>query len=174
MNFFFHWILFENFRSISGRCQRGGNASNICTVLRQLDRACEFIGSLSEAQTFSFLIDDCHERGIRIDHCVKHATKFAPFSSVILNESTGSRTIIHSNLNMPILKADEFTKIPYERYKWIHFEVSQSMAMRWWWAGATHSKVHFRFKIWFIYEIFLFFDLIYFFFIFLFFFGLGS
>lgn len=112
-------------RSIGGRWQRGGNASNICTVLRQLNCDCEFIGSLSDSRAFSFLIEDCRDRGIRLDHCVYHATKFAPFSSVILNETTGSRTIVHSNPNMPILRADEFTKIPYERYKWIHFEVSR-------------------------------------------------
>lgn len=111
-------------RSLNGRWQRGGNASNICTVLRQLNCDCEFIGTLSESRAFSFLIEDCRDRGIRLDHCVYHATKFAPFSSVILNETTGSRTIIHSNPNMPILRADDFTKIPYERYKWIHFEVT--------------------------------------------------
>lgn len=111
-------------RAISGRWQRGGNASNICTVLRQLDSNCEFIGSLSNARAFSFLIEDFNDRGILIDHCVYHSTPIAPFSSVILNEATGSRTIIFSNPNMPILTADDFYKIPYERYKWIHFEVS--------------------------------------------------
>lgn len=120
-NFFF------SCRSISGRWQRGGNASNICTVLRQLNHDCEFIGSLSDSQAFSFLIEDFNVRGIRIDHCVRY-TKFAPFSSVILNETTGSRTIIHSNPNIPILTVDDFTKIPYERYKWIHFEVSPSVS----------------------------------------------
>lgn len=113
-----------NGRAKSGRWQRGGNASNICTVLRQLNTECEFIGTFSKSQAFSFLIEDCHDRGIEINHCVYHATPTAPFSSVILNEATGSRTIIYSNGNMPILTADDFRKIPYERYKWIHFEVS--------------------------------------------------
>lgn len=114
-------ILF--FRALEGRWQRGGNASNICTVLRQLKNNCEFIGSLSNSKAFSFLIEDCNDRGILIDHCVYHSTPIAPFSSVILNEATGSRTIVHSNANIPILTADDFRKIPYERYKWIHFEV---------------------------------------------------
>lgn len=119
-------------RSITGRIQRGGNSSNICTVLRQLNEDCEFIGTLSDSPAFSFLIDDCLDRGIRIDHCVQHPTKTAPFSSVILNEATGSRTIIHSNPNMPILRAEDFMKIPYERYGWIHFEVS--------WLFSVHSS----------------------------------
>ncbi|XP_031634393.1 ketohexokinase-like [Contarinia nasturtii] len=109
-------------RALNGRWQRGGNASNMCTVLRQFGAECEFIGSLSDSKAFSFLIEDCRDRGIVIDHCVYHTTPIAPFSSVILNEINGSRTIIHSNPNMPILSADDFSKIPYERYKWIHFE----------------------------------------------------
>ena len=108
---------------MDGRWQRGGNASNICTVLRQLGAKCEFIGSLSTSKAFSFLIEDCRDRGILIDHCAFHSTPIARFSSVILNETNGSRTIIRSNSNMPNLSADDFRKIPYERYKWIHFEV---------------------------------------------------
>lgn len=113
---------------MNGRWQRGGNASNICTVLRQLSSKCEFIGSLSESNAFSFLIEDCRDRGIEINHCVYHTAPIAPFSSVILNEATGSRTIIHSNPNMPILTANDFRKIPYARYKWIHFEVSAALS----------------------------------------------
>lgn len=118
------FLLLFYYRAFSGRWQRGGNASNICSVLRQLGAKCEFIGSLSNAKAFSFLTEDCRDRGILIDHCVYHSTSIAPFSSVILNEANGSRTIVHSNPNMPILTADDFYKIPYERYRWIHFEVS--------------------------------------------------
>lgn len=120
----FMFILLFCSRALNGRWQRGGNASNISTVLRQLGTKCEFIGSLSDSKAFSFLTEDCHDRGILIDHCVYHSTPIAPFSSVILNEASGSRTIIHSNPNMPILTADDFCKIPYELYRWIHFEVS--------------------------------------------------
>lgn len=110
-------------RSIRGRWQRGGNASNICTVLRQLNYKCEFIGSMSKSKAFRFLAEDCHQRAINIEHCVYHDNCDAPFSSVILNEATGSRTIIHSNPNLPILTCNDFQKIPLDRYKWIHFEV---------------------------------------------------
>lgn len=97
----------------------------MCTVLRQLGAKCEFIGPLNSTKSYSFLIEDCHDRGILIDHCAYHSTPTAPFSSIILNETTGSRTIVRSKPNMPLLTANDFRKIPYERYKWIHFEVSR-------------------------------------------------
>lgn len=110
-------------RILEGRWQRGGNASNACTVLRQLGDKCEFIGPLSNSKACSFVIEDFNSRGILIDHCVLHSTSMLPFSSIVLSETTGSRTIIHSNADMPIFTADDFFKISFERYKWIHFEV---------------------------------------------------
>lgn len=129
-------------RALNGRWQRGGNASNICTVLRQLGTKCEFIGSLSDSKAFSFLTEDCRDRGILIDHCVYHSTPIAPFSSVILNEASGSRTIIHSNPNMPILTADDFCKISYELYSWIHFEVSTERNNRGLHLKTNRMKLH--------------------------------
>lgn len=116
-------------RASDGRCQRGGNASNICSVLRQLNDNCEFLGSLSSTSATRFLIEDCQQRGINIEHCVYHDDCVTPFSSVILNMQTGSRTIVHSNPNLPILTAADFRKIPLERYKWIHFEVGEAINM---------------------------------------------
>lgn len=71
---------------------------------------------------FKFVIDDCIDRGIRINNCISHNCE-APLSSVILNEATGSRTIIHSNPNLPILTYLNFERIDMDLYKWIHFEV---------------------------------------------------
>lgn len=110
-------------RSQHGRWQRGGNASNICTVLRQLRDKCEFIGTFSTSKAFKFIVDDCIERGICIENCVYHDNCDTPLSSVVLSEDTGSRTIVHSNPNLPILTANDFRKIPLSHYKWIHFEV---------------------------------------------------
>jgi len=109
-------------RSEHGRWQRGGNASNNCTVFRQLGDKCEFIGTISKEKMFQFVIDDCKNRGIRISNCVYHENCEPPLSSVILNEETGTRTIIHSNPNLPLLTFDDFRKINLNEYKWIHFE----------------------------------------------------
>lgn len=117
---FFGGFVFN--RSKHGRWQRGGNASNVCTVLRQLNQKCEFLGSVSQSRMFEFIIDDAQNRGIRINHCPFHDQCEPPISSVILTESTGTRTIIHSNPNLPILTFDDFRKICLNQYKWIHFE----------------------------------------------------
>lgn len=71
---------------------------------------------------FEFVIDDFRDRDIRITHCTYHDHCDAPITSVILNESNGSRTIIHTNRNLPILTFDDFRKICLNHYKWIHFE----------------------------------------------------
>lgn len=71
---------------------------------------------------FQFVIEDCCDRDIRISNCVYHENCEAPLSSVILNETTGTRTIIHSNPNLPLLTFDDFRKICLNHYKWIHFE----------------------------------------------------
>lgn len=71
---------------------------------------------------FQFVIEDCCDRDIRISNCVYHDNCEAPFSSIILNQSTGTRTIIHSNPNLPMLNFDDFRKICLNHYKWIHFE----------------------------------------------------
>lgn len=108
-------------RCLKGYWQRGGNASNNCTVLRNLNTDCEFLGMLSESPAFGFLHDDCHKRGIHIENCPITAQD-PPFSSVILSQESDSRTIIHSNSNFPILKFDHFNKIDLSKYSWIHFE----------------------------------------------------
>lgn len=73
---------------------------------------------------FKFVTQDMIDRGIEIRNCVYHENSVAPFSSIILNEFNGTRTIIHSNPNLPILTFNDFDKINLETYKWIHFEVN--------------------------------------------------
>lgn len=68
------------------------------------------------------MIEDCCERDIRISNCAYHDNCDPPLSSVLLSESTGSRTIVHSNPNLPMLTFDDFRKICLNHYKWIHFE----------------------------------------------------
>lgn len=108
-------------RCIRGHWQRGGNASNNCTVLAQLKAPCEFLGVLSNSTAFQFLQKDCNKRNIFVNNCPT-VDLDPPFSSVILNQLNGSRTIIHSNPDFPILKCNDFQKINLFLYKWIHFE----------------------------------------------------
>ncbi|KAJ9579075.1 hypothetical protein L9F63_024817, partial [Diploptera punctata] len=109
-------------RCISMRWQRGGNASNNCTVLSQLGVPCEFFGTLSKQQHLDFMMNDFKAHNINIDNCVYYDNCDTPISVVISSLTTGSRTIIHSNKNLPELTLEDFKKLDLSQYGWIHFE----------------------------------------------------
>lgn len=109
-------------RCVEYRWQRGGNASNTCTVLSQLGSRCEFFGSLSSEQYLTFLQDDMRKFNIDFSHCSMVPGVGCPTSTVILSQSTGSRTIIHYNPQLPELTLQDFEKLNLEEYSWIHFQ----------------------------------------------------
>lgn len=108
-------------RCLNGSWQRGGNASNVSTVLRLLEAPVEFFGVLSKSDGFRVLLDDLQSRGISVQHCPM-TDKDPPFSSVIIAQDTGSRTIVHCNKNYPYVTWEDFSKIDLNRYGWVHFE----------------------------------------------------
>lgn len=75
---------------------------------------------------FQFVIEDALDRGIKISHCPQHTNCQEPVSSVLLNDATGSRTIVFSSGNVPILTFEDFQKVDLSAYKWIHFEVTMN------------------------------------------------
>jgi ketohexokinase len=109
-------------RSYSGRWQRGGNASNNVTVLSLLGEKCELLCTYSTIDMFKFVLQDLTDRGIETKHCVGHDNCQAPLSTVLLSLATGTRTIVHSNPNLPHLVYADFAKCQLDVYKWIHFE----------------------------------------------------
>ena len=53
----------------------------------------------------------------------RHKGCICPNSCVIMNAKNASRTIIHTNVNLPELTAEEFIEaISLEEYSWVHFE----------------------------------------------------
>ncbi|XP_030054476.1 ketohexokinase isoform X1 [Microcaecilia unicolor] len=84
-------------RCLSQRWQRGGNASNSCTVLAQLGAPCAFMGSLAAGHVGNFALDSLKHYNIDISHVITHPECTLPASMVISNQTTGSRTILHSN-----------------------------------------------------------------------------
>ncbi|KAL1124539.1 hypothetical protein AAG570_001165, partial [Ranatra chinensis] len=109
-------------RSIDCRWQRGGNASNNCTVLAQLGSDCEFFGSVSNTVFWQFIKKDFEKYSIDIQHCIMHENKEFPLSTVIINLKNGSRTIVHSNKQWPEITFEDFIKLNMSDYSWIHFE----------------------------------------------------
>ncbi|GAB0086336.1 Ketohexokinase [Sergentomyia squamirostris] len=109
-------------RSKHGRWQRGGNPSNNCTVLALMKLKCEFMGTLSDSAMSSWLLEDLSKRNISTKHCVVHRGCETPLSSVLLSLERGTRTIVHSNPNLPELTFEDFKCCNLNEYTWIHFE----------------------------------------------------
>ncbi|XP_059374576.1 ketohexokinase-like isoform X3 [Carassius carassius] len=109
-------------RCLSQRWQRGGNASNTCTVLSILGAPCAFMGSLAPGPVADFLLNDFQMYKIDISVLLEHAECSFPASVVISSVTTGSRTILHMNRNLPDVSVEDFSKVDLSHYKWIHWE----------------------------------------------------
>ncbi|XP_061788800.1 ketohexokinase isoform X2 [Nerophis lumbriciformis] len=109
-------------RCVSQRWQRGGNASNSCTVLSLLGTSCAFMGSLCAGPVASFILEDFQKLNIDMSLVSEHAQCVTPTSLVISSSSTGSRTILHINRNVPDVTAEDFSKVDLSHFKWIHWE----------------------------------------------------
>uniref|UniRef100_A0A8C8SFG7 Carbohydrate kinase PfkB domain-containing protein n=1 Tax=Pelusios castaneus TaxID=367368 RepID=A0A8C8SFG7_9SAUR len=84
-------------RCLSQRWQRGGNASNSCTVLSLLGAPCAFMGSLAPGHAADFILADLQRYAVELSHVVLHPGHSFPTSIVISNVSRGTRTILHTN-----------------------------------------------------------------------------
>ncbi|XP_019305169.1 ketohexokinase isoform X5 [Panthera pardus] len=109
-------------RCLSQRWQRGGNASNSCTVLSLLGAPCAFMGSLAPGHVADFVLDDLRRYSVDLRYTVFQTTGSVPISTVIINEASGSRTILHAYRNLPDVSAADFDKVDLTRFKWIHIE----------------------------------------------------
>ncbi|XP_012708179.2 ketohexokinase isoform X2 [Fundulus heteroclitus] len=109
-------------RCLSQRWQRGGNASNSCTVLSLLGAPCAFMGSLAAGPVADFILEDFQKFSIDVSLVSEYAECISPASVVISNISTGSRTILHMNRDLPDVTAEDFSKISLGQFKWIHWE----------------------------------------------------
>ncbi|KAL6112330.1 khk [Pungitius sinensis] len=109
-------------RCLSQRWQRGGNASNSCTVLSLLGAPSAFMGSLSAGPVTDFILEDFQKFHIDVSLVSKHAQCALPASVVVSNISTGSRTILHMNRDLPEVTAADFSKVDLHQFKWIHWE----------------------------------------------------
>lgn len=109
-------------RCLSQRWQRGGNASNSCTVLSLLGAHCAFMGSLAPGHVADFLVADFRRRGVDVSQVAWQSQGDTPCSCCIVNNSNGSRTIILYDTNLPDVSAKDFEKVDLTRFKWIHIE----------------------------------------------------
>ncbi|XP_053552309.1 ketohexokinase [Bombina bombina] len=109
-------------RCISQRWQRGGNASNSCTVLALLGAPCAFMGSLAPGHMADFIRSDFQKRGIDTRSISWQSRGDTPCACCLVNISNGSRTVTLYDTNLPDVTADDFERVDLTQYKWIHWE----------------------------------------------------
>ncbi|NXD31799.1 KHK Ketohexokinase, partial [Spelaeornis formosus] len=111
-------------RCLSQRWQRGGNASNSCTVLSLLGAPCAFMGSLAPGPAADFIAADFQRRGVDTAHVAWQPRGAVPCACCLVSASSGSRTIVLHDTNLPDVTARDFERVDLSQYQWIHFEVS--------------------------------------------------
>ncbi|XP_017401052.1 ketohexokinase isoform X2 [Cebus imitator] len=109
-------------RCLSQRWQRGGNASNSCTVLSLLGAPCAFMGSMAPGHVADFLVADFRRRGVDVSQVAWQSKGDTPSSCCIINNSNGNRTIVLHDTSLPDVSAKDFEKVDLTRFKWIHIE----------------------------------------------------
>ncbi|XP_033748276.1 ketohexokinase-like [Pecten maximus] len=103
--------------------QRGGNASTTSTVLAMLGERSEFMGAIATDIESDFLRDNLKSYGVNFDNAMVCGPDFnTPVSMVIINQSNGSRTILHCAKNLPNITFNHFQTLDLSQYKWIHVE----------------------------------------------------
>ncbi|KAM9155376.1 ketohexokinase isoform 4-T5 [Pangshura tecta] len=109
-------------RCLSQRWQRGGNASNSCTVLSLLGAPCAFMGSLAPGHAADFIVADFRRRGVDVAHVAWQSRGDTPCACCLVNSTTGSRTVTLYDTNLPDVTAQDFEQVNLTQYKWIHWE----------------------------------------------------
>ncbi|XP_045579282.1 ketohexokinase isoform X4 [Salmo salar] len=107
---------------LSQRWQRGGNASNSCTVLSLLGAPCAFMGSLAPGHVADFIVGDFSRRGVDISSVAWQREGETPCACCVVCPPSGSRTVVLSDTNLPDVSATDFSKVDLSQYKWIHWE----------------------------------------------------
>ncbi|KAM8758066.1 ketohexokinase isoform 1-T1 [Acanthopagrus schlegelii] len=109
-------------RCLSQRWQRGGNASNMCTVLSLLGASPAFMGSLSAGHMADFIMADFSRRTIDVSAVVWQVNGQTPCACCLVCPSSGSRTVILSDTKLPDVTEEDFSKVDLRQFKWIHWE----------------------------------------------------
>ncbi|XP_041835947.1 ketohexokinase isoform X2 [Melanotaenia boesemani] len=109
-------------RCLSQRWQRGGNASNSCTVLSLLGASCSFMGSVVAGHVTDFIMADLSRHAIDVSAVVWQVKGQTPCACCVVCPSSGSRTVVLYDTNLPDVTLEDFSKVDLHQFKWIHWE----------------------------------------------------
>ncbi|XP_057252804.1 ketohexokinase [Pezoporus wallicus] len=112
----------SDIRCMSQRWQRGGNASNSCTVLALLGAPCAFMGSLATGHAADFIVADFRRRGVDVTHVAWQPSGDVPCACCVVSVASGTRTIVLYDTNLPDVTPRDFEQVDLSQYKWIHWE----------------------------------------------------
>jgi ketohexokinase len=103
------------------RVRRGGNAANTLSILANLGHGCSFAGVLGDDRDGELILADLKKRRIDTSGCARVSGAPSLSTQVILNRSSGSRTII-SFRELREFGVADFERLALGPYDWIHFE----------------------------------------------------
>ncbi|CAL1612948.1 unnamed protein product [Knipowitschia caucasica] len=108
-------------RCVSQRWQRGGNASNSCSVLSLLGTKTSFMGSISRGPVSDFIVSDFSRLSID-SSLLSWVSGTTPVACCVVSRSNGSRTVVLYDTNLPDVSLEDFSKVDLRNFHWIHFE----------------------------------------------------
>jgi ketohexokinase len=110
----------EEMRAVDHRIQVGGNASNTAMVLAQAGHICDLSAVIADEPDGKRIIEELNKRAVGTEHVDFQQGK-TPVSYININQTTGSRTIVHYR-DLPELNFTAFKNIAVNEYDWLHFE----------------------------------------------------
>ncbi|MBU0656570.1 MAG: carbohydrate kinase [Gammaproteobacteria bacterium] len=110
----------EEMRALNKWVDTGGNAANTARVLASHRHRCDWAGVLANDADGGRIAESLLASGIGLDYATRQQGE-SPVSCITLNSRNGSRTIVHHR-QLAELLAEDFARIPVERYDWLHFE----------------------------------------------------
>lgn len=111
----------EELRVLKYSRRVGGNAANTAQVLQQLGHECTWLGTLADDNEGVWLKSTLQKQGIAMDYAPVLANTHTPHSTIILNQSNGSRTILHQR-QLPELQTEHLNTLLLSEYDWFHLE----------------------------------------------------
>jgi ketohexokinase len=111
----------EEMRALAQRLCRGGNAANTAVVLSQLDVESHWFGKLADDSNAQIISNDFQQFGVPHQHAAIQRSSSTPTSYITLNQSNGSRTIVHYR-DLDELSLSDMQTISWQDYDWLHFE----------------------------------------------------
>lgn len=121
----------DEIRALSQQIRRGGNATNTLVILSQLGHQCSWGGVWVDEPDAQIVLADLARYHIDIQQCHRLTTGKMPTSYITLNQTNGSRMIIHYR-DLPEFSAVNFQQIDLSNVDWLHFEgrqVTETMSM---------------------------------------------